>query len=458
MADARPPVMAPTPTARTRRRIPEATVARLPLYLRSLLEAQHSGDATISSERLAELAGVNAAKVRKDLSYLGSYGTRGVGYDVEYLLFQMSRELGLTQDWPVAIVGLGNLGHALANYGAFGERGFPIVALFDADARVVGSEVRGVPVRHVDDLPEVAAELSLAIGIIATPAAAAQDVADRLVAAGVSSVLNFAPTVIAVPDEVSLRKVDLAVELQILASTSSADPAAPGCPSSRRRTAGRPTDVAVAARPYPVVLLLEGRRVLVVGGGAVAVGKVEGLVAAGAIVHVVAREVSAGVKALPVTWEERGYRVGEVAGYRFVVTCTDDPEVNAQVFRDGEEAGIFVNAADDPRHCSATLPARFDRGPLLVMVSTSGHSPALAGWLRDRLGEVVGPEYETLVELLAEARAELASRGLSRPVADWRSALDSGMLDDLRAGRVTEAREQLRRRLHLVEGSDSERP
>ncbi len=216
MADPRPPVMAPTPTARTRRRIPEATVARLPLYLRSLLEAQHSGDATISSERLAELAGVNAAKVRKDLSYLGSYGTRGVGYDVEYLLFQMSRELGLTQDWPVAIVGLGNLGHALANYGAFGERGFPIVALFDADPRVVGSDVRGVVVRHVDDLPAVAAELSLAIGIIATPASAAQDVADRLVAAGVSSVLNFAPTVIAVPEEVSLRKVDLAVELQIL--------------------------------------------------------------------------------------------------------------------------------------------------------------------------------------------------------------------------------------------------
>jgi redox-sensing transcriptional repressor len=214
MADARPPLATPTP--RTRRRIPEATVARLPLYLRSLLEAQHTGDATISSERLAELAGVNAAKVRKDLSYLGSYGTRGVGYDVEYLLFQMSRELGLTQDWPVAIVGLGNLGHALANYGAFGERGFPIVALFDADARVVGSEVRGVQVRHIDDLPEVATELSVAIGIIATPASAAQDVADRLVAAGVASVLNFAPTVIAVPDEVSLRKVDLAVELQIL--------------------------------------------------------------------------------------------------------------------------------------------------------------------------------------------------------------------------------------------------
>ena len=191
-------------------------MARLPLYLRSLVEGQHAGLTTISSERLAELAGVNAAKVRKDLSYLGSYGTRGVGYDVEYLLFQMSRELGLTQDWPVAIVGLGNLGQALANYAGFGDRGFPIVALCDADERVVGTVVHGVTVRHVDDLPAIAAEQGIGIGIIATPAAAAQDVADRLVAAGVRSILNFAPTVISVPAEVSLRKVDLAVELQIL--------------------------------------------------------------------------------------------------------------------------------------------------------------------------------------------------------------------------------------------------
>lgn len=235
MAAARPPL--PTASSsRPRRRIPEATVARLPLYLRSLLEAQHAGEATISSERLAELAGVNAAKVRKDLSYLGSYGTRGVGYDVEYLLFQMSRELGLTQDWPVVIVGLGNLGQALANYGGFRDRGFPIAALVDADARVVGTEVQGVTVRHVDDLPAIAAEHGIAIGIIATPASAAQDVADRLVAAGVSSVLNFAPTVITVPDEVSLRKVDLAVELQILSfyqQRRSGRPAPAAAPAGR---------------------------------------------------------------------------------------------------------------------------------------------------------------------------------------------------------------------------------
>jgi redox-sensing transcriptional repressor len=201
---------------RTRRRIPEATVARLPVYLRSLLEVAGDGQATISSERLAEMAGVNAAKVRKDLSYLGSYGTRGVGYDVEYLLFQMNRELGLTQDWPVVIVGIGNLGQALAGYGGFGERGFPVGALVDADRKKVGTRLGNHAVAHIDDLPDLVAERGIAIGVIATPAGAAQDVADRLVAAGVTSILNFAPAVLSVPEGVSLRKVDLAVELQIL--------------------------------------------------------------------------------------------------------------------------------------------------------------------------------------------------------------------------------------------------
>ena len=201
---------------RGRRRIPEATVARLPVYLRSLYELSDGPGTTISSERLAEMAGVNAAKVRKDLSYLGSYGTRGVGYDVEYLLYQISRELGLTQDRPVAIVGLGNLGHALANYRGFMARGFRIVAIFDADAGKVGERVGELTIHHVDDLPRVAEEEKLAIGVIATPASSAQDVADRLVAAGVASILNFAPIVLTVPPYVSVRKVDLSIELQIL--------------------------------------------------------------------------------------------------------------------------------------------------------------------------------------------------------------------------------------------------
>jgi redox-sensing transcriptional repressor len=199
-----------------RRRIPEATVARLPVYLRSLYELAADHVANVSSERLAELAGVNAAKVRKDLSYLGSYGTRGVGYDVEYLLYQMSRELGLTRDWPVVIVGAGNLGQALAGYGGFDERGFPVVALVDVDPRKVGAEIGGRRVYHLDELPALVQAQGGTIGVIATPAGAAQEAADRLVRAGVNSILNFAPVVLSVPRGVSLRKVDLAVELQIL--------------------------------------------------------------------------------------------------------------------------------------------------------------------------------------------------------------------------------------------------
>jgi redox-sensing transcriptional repressor len=188
----------------------------LPVYLRCLLEVADTKTATVSSERLADMAGVNAAKVRKDLSYLGSYGTRGVGYDVEFLLYQISRELGLTQDWPVVIVGLGNLGHALANYKGFSARGFRVVALVDADPSKVGERIGDLDVQHLDDLPAIAEAERPAIGVIATPAGAAQAVADQLVAAGVSAILNFAPTVLTVPPDVSIRKVDLSIELQIL--------------------------------------------------------------------------------------------------------------------------------------------------------------------------------------------------------------------------------------------------
>ena len=201
----------------TRRGIPEATVARLPVYLRALTGLEERGVRTVSSEELAAAAGVNSAKLRKDFSHLGSYGVRGVGYDVEYLMYQISRELGLTQDWPVAIVGIGNLGHALAGYGGFATRGFRVVALFDADPHVVGEVVAGLPVRPISELPEFCEREPIAIGVVATPAGPAQDVCDLLVAAGVRSVLNFAPCVLQVPDGVHVRKVDLATELQILA-------------------------------------------------------------------------------------------------------------------------------------------------------------------------------------------------------------------------------------------------
>ena len=191
-------------------------MSRLPLYLRSLQELEEEGMTTVSSERLAETAGVNAAKVRKDLSYFGSYGTRGVGYEVEYLLRHIRQVLGLTHDWPCVIVGLGNLGQALANYAGFSDRGFVISALVDADPAKVGTELYGVTISDVADLGAIVRDLKITIGIIATPAHAAQDVADRLVGAGVTSILNFAPTTIATPAGIVVRKVDLAVELQIL--------------------------------------------------------------------------------------------------------------------------------------------------------------------------------------------------------------------------------------------------
>lgn len=176
-----------------------------------------SGTATCSSQQLAQAAGVNSAKLRKDLSYLGSYGTRGVGYDVEYLSYQIAREIGVTQDLPVVIVGIGNLGQALANYSGFRSRGFRVVALLDADSGRHGEEIAGVTVRPFTDLGPLVAEHDVAIGVIATPAPAAQSVADRMVEVGINSILNFAPTVLAVPDGVDVRKVDLSIELQILA-------------------------------------------------------------------------------------------------------------------------------------------------------------------------------------------------------------------------------------------------
>lgn len=173
--------------------------------------------ATVSSEVLGEIAGVNAAKVRKDLSHLGSLGTRGSGYDVEALLARIRAELGLTREWPVVIAGLGNLGRALALYGGLPARGFRIVALLDADPSKVGTDIGGVTVSHASELEEVVRSTAPAIGVVATPAEVAQDVTERLVATGVTSLLNFAPVTLSVPDWVDLRQVDLSTELQILA-------------------------------------------------------------------------------------------------------------------------------------------------------------------------------------------------------------------------------------------------
>lgn len=197
-------------------RVPDATVARLATYLRVLSTLADRSVTTVSSEELAAVAGVNSAKLRKDLSYLGSYGIRGVGYDVATLIEQISRTLGLTVHRSVALIGVGNLGQALAGYAGFASRGFRIAALVDADPTRIGAHIRGLTVSDVADLDTIIAENGITIAVLAVPGAAAQDVCDKLVAAGVTSILNFAPVVLSVPSHVHLRKVDLAAELQIL--------------------------------------------------------------------------------------------------------------------------------------------------------------------------------------------------------------------------------------------------
>jgi siroheme synthase-like protein len=204
---------------------------------------------------------------------------------------------------------------------------------------------------------------------------------------------------------------------------------------------------------YPVNLIVDGRRCLVVGGGPVAAHKVRGLVEAGARVTVVGPELDpeivelargADARGAAVVAEARPYRHGEAAGYRLVVAATGDPAVNQQVYDDAEAAGVWINSADDPERCTVTLPARLRQGRLTVTVSTAGHSPAIAAWLRDRLAGELGPEYDQLIGLLAEERSHLRSEGRSTEEVDWRSALDSGILELVRAGRLEAARERLR--------------
>ena len=197
-----------------RKHIPDATVARLPVYLRCL--AMRTGAGTCSSKDLARTAGVNAAQVRKDLSFVDARGVRGVGYDVDDLRLQIRKALGLTHEFPIVIVGAGNLGRALANYGGFDEWGFSVAAIVDVDARKVGSRIGGTIIESMDDLESIVTDHGIEIGIIATPSTQAQIVGERLAGAGVRSILNFAPTVISV-DGVEVRRVDLSTELQILA-------------------------------------------------------------------------------------------------------------------------------------------------------------------------------------------------------------------------------------------------
>lgn len=196
--------------------VPEATVARLPAYLQALHHLADDGVTTVSSQELADLVHVSAAMLRKDLSHLGTYGTRGVGYDVAMLVHEMSAVLGLEHDWPVAIIGVGNLGRALAHYGGFSSRGLSVAALFDVDPATVGTEVNGHTVHHVDEIPTLVGRRGVRIAVVATPSAAAQDTCDLLVRSGVTSILCFAGAAVRVPAGVTVRAVDLSTELQIL--------------------------------------------------------------------------------------------------------------------------------------------------------------------------------------------------------------------------------------------------
>ncbi len=199
------------------RSIPEATVARLAVYLRVLGGLADGGRSTVSSGELASAAGVNPAGLRKDLSHLGPCGTRGVGYEVRTLRDRIAGVLGVERSRACVLVGIGNLGAALADYAGFGSRGFEFVGLFDAAPDRVGQRIGGQVVRPVDELEAVVEETQASLGVLATPAEVAQQVCDRLVAAGVRSILNFAPVSLSAPPEVDVRQVDLSVELQVLA-------------------------------------------------------------------------------------------------------------------------------------------------------------------------------------------------------------------------------------------------
>lgn len=196
--------------------IPEATVARLPRYLHCLSEMGEAAE-KCSSEQIADAAGVNSAQVRKDFSYLGTYGTRGVGYDISDLKNQIRKVLGLTRTYPVIIVGAGNLGSALTNYKGFHSWGFDVVAVVDIDSHKIGEPVDGLKIESMNNLAEIVKERGIEIGIIATPATAAQNVANRLAEAGLTSILNLAPTILQAPEKTFIRRVDLTTELGILA-------------------------------------------------------------------------------------------------------------------------------------------------------------------------------------------------------------------------------------------------
>lgn len=197
-------------------KIPEATIIRLSVYSRYLTEIDRKGIITISSGDIAEGVGVSPAQVRKDLAYFGEFGIRGVGYNVKDLHKNILRIMGLSNEWSVCLVGLGNLGLALSTYKGFKERGFSIINIFDNDPQKTGMKINDIEVLPIETMEEVVAQNQIQIGAITVPASAAQEIADKLVKGGVQAILNFAPVVLNVPPTVELRNVDLSVNLEVL--------------------------------------------------------------------------------------------------------------------------------------------------------------------------------------------------------------------------------------------------
>ena len=409
-----------------RRRIPEATVARLPLYYRALLETAEHEIGTVSSERLAELAGVNAAKVRKDLSYLGSYGTRGVGYDVEYLLHEISRELGLTHDWPVAIVGIGNLGQALANYRGFGARGFRVVAARRrrpregrAAASATSRSSRSTTSRRI-----VARARRSPSASSPRPPRAAQEVADRLVDAGVTLDPQLRARRSSPRPRRRLaaqgRPRDRAAD-PVLLPTARVRPraAAARAPQRRPRAAPRDDAAAPAIAGYPVNLLVarapvRGRRRrphrgpqdrgrCSTPGADVARRRARG------------RRRGAGAGPTPGRLDARRARRSRPPTSTAPGSPPPPPAIPAvdrAVFEAGEARRVWVNSADDPGNCSFTLMSVVRQGDLVVTIGTGGRSPALAAWLQARASsDELGPEYATLLDLLVRGPGRAAGLG-----------------------------------------------
>ena len=197
-------------------KIPEATIMRLSVYSRYLIEVDRKGIITISSGDIADGVGVSPAQVRKDFAYFGEFGIRGVGYNVKDLHKNILRILGLSDGWGLSLIGIGNLGLALSSYQGFKDRGFTVTSIFDKNPNKIGMAVNGIEVMHTDRIEEIISQRKTQIGVIAVPAVAAQDVADKLVKAGIKAILNFAPVVLNVPPEVELRNVDLSVNLEVL--------------------------------------------------------------------------------------------------------------------------------------------------------------------------------------------------------------------------------------------------